>query len=84
MRMLFELAKESFSHYPLGGHDYTKIDFSCNIKKNECEVLREETELKGDVHPIQCLMNAWEKVMRPFGCSSNCGCYLAWRTMLNH
>ena len=60
--MLFEWAKEPLSHYPLGSHDYTRIDFSCNILKYECEVLREETELKGDVHPIQCLINAWEWV----------------------
>ena len=51
------------SHYPLGSHDYTGIDFSCNIMKYECEVLREDTELMGDVHPIQCLINAivWRK-----------------------
>jgi len=31
--------------------------------KYECEVFREDTELKGDVHPIQCLINAivWRK-----------------------
>ena len=62
LRMLFEWAKEPLSHYPLGSQDYTRIDFSCNIMKYECEVLREETELKGDVHPIQCLINAWEWV----------------------
>ena len=62
LRMLFEWAKEPLSHYPLGSHDYTRIDFSCNILKYECEVLREDTELKGDVHPIQYLINAWEWV----------------------
>ena len=75
LRMLFEWAKEPLSHYPLGSHDYTRIDFNCNILKYECEVLREDTELKGDVHPIQYLINAWERVMRPFGCTSNCGCF---------
>ena len=57
------LAFKLSSHYPLGSHDYTEIDFSCNIMKYECEVLREDTELKGDVHPIQCLINAivWRK-----------------------
>ena len=40
LRMLFEWAKEPLSHYPLGSQDYTRIDFSCNIMKYECEVLR--------------------------------------------
>ena len=57
------LAFKLSSHYPLGSHDYTRIDFSCNIMKYECEVLREDTELMGDVHPIQCLINSivWRK-----------------------
>ena len=57
------LAFKWSSHYPLGRNDYTGIDFSCNILKYECEVLREDTELMGDVHPIQCLINAivWRK-----------------------
>ena len=31
-------------------------------QENEYEVLREETELKGDVHPIQCPVNALGEV----------------------
>ena len=72
------LAFKLFSHYPLGSHDYTRIDLSCTFMKYECEVLREDTELMGDVHPHsvfdQC--NCLEKVMRTLNiCTSNCGSY---------
>ena len=60
--MLFQWAKEPLSHYQLGSYDYTKISFNSNTMKFWGEVLKEDTELKGDVHPIQCLINAWEWV----------------------
>ena len=56
--MLFKWAKEPLSHYQLGSYDYTKIGFNGNTMKYWSEVLKEDTELKGDVHPIQCSINA--------------------------
>ncbi len=55
--MLFEWAKELLSHYQLGSYDYTNTGFNSNTMKYWSEVLKEDTELKGDVHPIQCSIN---------------------------
>ena len=55
--MLFEWAKEPLSHYKLGSYNYTNTGFNSNTMKYWSEVLKEDTELKGDVHPIQCSIN---------------------------
>ena len=59
--MLFEWAKEPLSHYQLGSYDYTNTGFNSNTMKYWSEVLKEDTELKGDVHPILFLSMSWRE-----------------------